>query len=626
MMRSENRQRVHLRFIRPLNKSVDGSGIFLILLPCMHFLRLYAIKLTSQKEKSLYTCLEWSIRIILWLALLFYGAVGVLSLFTLFAHAKKGTTLLSSEGLHMIVAYETVIVLLGRIFSLRRRQRMNEYLIRLEKSTRSKELPVLRVYRVLLYVLLTLLFIHSACLTFTTSMLQYKVIASEKKVISLPAGNAGAGEEKVAAAAGGAPPIGGADDRLQNGDVIGIKNTGLDILPDSNVGPGLESEPEVGGFSVLTENDLNSGSLNVKNDDKIQDSPLDFSSMKNSDAHDNRPAEDDPGAQMKSSIDIDGMGDEYAVKDKSDEFGRQRRRKRDYPDDVVELARPAAVIEMSITAQTIEEDEQESFPLSFALTDDDEILPNSRQAANNGNVLSIVRGNRLSRARRGLIDTAIDDSIDNDDINFIELFKPFSLIINGIRYLLIKNIIYLSAILVSCFCVIICQTLIQINQQLSHKIIVAKLSTELLADIRQAYAQCISLLGNVERNFSIVLVLNLVLTLAFQTILTEAAASARMQALQTVDLVTVGIASVPPNRIKAHQQAELLVSIATIQDPGLTAWDIVSYSRTLGYSILGIAYIVVLAHIQFLRDGKWRTVFGTILQRQDSFRSEFNER
>lgn len=95
MMRSENRQRVHLRFIRPLNKSVDGSGIFLILLPCMHFLRLYAIKLTSQKEKSLYTCLEWSIRIILWLALLFYGAVGVLSLFTLFAHAKKG-------GLHVL--------------------------------------------------------------------------------------------------------------------------------------------------------------------------------------------------------------------------------------------------------------------------------------------------------------------------------------------------------------------------------------------------------------------------------------------------------------------------------------------------------------------------------------------
>lgn len=304
-----------------------------------------------------------------------------------FCSSLLGTTLLSSEGLHMIVAYETVIVLFGRIFSLRRRQRMNEYLIRLEKSTRSKELPVLRVYRVLLYVLLTLLFIHSACLTFTTSMLQYKVIASEKKVISLPAGNAGAGEEKVAAAAGGAPPIGGADDRLQNGDVIGIKNTGLDVLPDSNVGPGLESEPEVGGFSVLTENDLNSGSLNVKNDDKIQDSPLDFSSMKNRDAHDNRPAEDDPGAQMKSSIDIDGMGDEYAVKDKSDEFGRQRRRKRDYPDDVVELARPAAVIEMSITAQTIEEDEQESFPLSFALTDDDEILPNSRQAANNGNVV-----------------------------------------------------------------------------------------------------------------------------------------------------------------------------------------------------------------------------------------------
>lgn len=49
----------------------------------------------------------------------------------------------------------------------------------------------------------------------------------------------------------------------------------------------------------------------------------------------------------------------------------------------------------------------------------------------------------LIRSRRGLIDSAIDEDIDGEGLNFLEFFKPFSLAITTTRYFIVKNIIYL---------------------------------------------------------------------------------------------------------------------------------------------------------------------------------------
>lgn len=57
--------------------------------------------------------------------------------------------------------------------------------------------------------------------------------------------------------------------------------------------------------------------------------------------------------------------------------------------------------------------------------------------------VSTEQHGRALRVRRGLIDTAIDESIDKDKVNFLEVFKPFQSAINSVRYLIIKVIIYL---------------------------------------------------------------------------------------------------------------------------------------------------------------------------------------
>ncbi|XP_028967029.1 uncharacterized protein LOC114828180 [Galendromus occidentalis] len=568
----------------------ETGGALRILRPCRVFFRLLGVRfLQFEKKSSLGTYLEWLLRMTMWSALLAYAVERALCVFSLLTNIKNETTVLSSDGIHSVVGYATSVMLLGGFLSIRRRAEVNDFLRRMDKyttATRDPQVSYKSSSVSFLYALLSVLVLHSACLSYTTSVLDYKIVERVSTVVPLPTDNATS--DKSAAPS--------------------PTKTSKTIYSDNFLG---------GRF----------------------DKPEDADDLENSnDVTENQSASSIQPVDVDSAADGgEGHGD---VGEVDDELHQERRRRR----RSASVAGGLPVREIIVDAEQISENDANE-------------LYDTDQGSVDYNVPESGR-KILFRSRRGLIDSAIDEDIDGDGVNFIELFKPFRLAVMTTRYLIIKNIIYLSVTMISCFCKIIRGRLLEVNTRMLDKQ-TPELTVDVLADVRQKHTQCLSLLREVEQNFSFfcllwnvltfleivymgrmiyeihattlyelpkdqrwiwghsaVLCVDIILLTVFHLNFINSAASARLEALRTVDLVTIGTANIPPSRIEAHQQAELLVSVATIRDPGLSVWDILPQTRVFGYFVLLLAYIVLYAHIQFLRDGKWRDVFGQVLQKK----------
>lgn len=240
-------------------------------------------------------------------------------------YSIKGTTLLSSDGLHSVVAYGAVLVVLTGIFSRNHRRQLNEFVGKLEQESRVKvKLPRARLYVTLLYLLLTLLVVHSACLVFTTSVLQQR-IANDSETA------AAANKSSTLAEKGGndAEGYGSMDDISDNSEHDNMMHDG-DMPMDTG------HEPHHNDHGNDESNDPEE-----KND---------------------KGGDEGAEAVKETEVDVEEDADMEDGGDENENFEQFRRRKRQivprHPDDFVELEhlhRSDQIIEMTIKADKIEE-------------------------------------------------------------------------------------------------------------------------------------------------------------------------------------------------------------------------------------------------------------------------------
>lgn len=98
-----------------------------------------------------------------------------------------------------MLAYVTSLILLGGFLSIRRRAEVNDFLRRMDEyttATRDPQVPYKSKSGSVsfLYTVLTALVLHSVCLSYTTAVLDYKVIPKASTVKPLPSDNATSGK------------------------------------------------------------------------------------------------------------------------------------------------------------------------------------------------------------------------------------------------------------------------------------------------------------------------------------------------------------------------------------------------------------------------------------------------
>ena len=152
--------------------------------------------------------------------------------------AFSGTTVLSSDGIHSVVGYATSIILLGGFLSMRRRAEVNDFLHRMDKYTAASRDPQVRYKSSsapCLYAILAILVVHSACLSYTTSVLHYKIIVKVSKVIPLPSDNTTSTKKA-------SDPSSSKGGMSGNGLGLGIDNSVGDVGFDAEDAPGAGGE------------------------------------------------------------------------------------------------------------------------------------------------------------------------------------------------------------------------------------------------------------------------------------------------------------------------------------------------------------------------------------------------